>query len=278
MESCGRSPLPLSTPSQDLRRLSSLLCGDRDLMRDKSVAKGLNVWERRRWRSRTAVMTLTWMLIGAAGLITAIGFISVSLYFSAILPSLYTVCSLLGFLWLRRKNREGLSELDSSTSVYQEWQFFMLLILPPAVSLIVGGLTTSRFVASWTIIAPAGSIFFCQQPRILSSAVHSRWAFIQLIGRIQKSIHMYSPVMADTNVVATSAAFFAINIFLVFVDPYLVPLEIPPIRLQQVHNLLCNAECIGAINMPGFRTVCARHLVAAEPCVRACVWAYCIYI
>ena len=234
MVSCGKPPG--SPAPKDLRRFSALMCGDRDLIRDGSVSK--NIWERRRLRSRTAVMTMTWMLTGVAGFTTAAAYSYLSLFFSALPSFIYTVCSFIGFRMLRLKNRIGLADLDSNIFVYQEMQLILLLILPPAMHLMVGGLNTSSNVVVWSIMAPAGSIFYCQKPQALRGALDSQWVFARVLGKIQQSLQTLCPVMADTNVWIVTSAFLAVNVFLTSIDPYVIPLETPPLRLRQVSGTM----------------------------------------
>ncbi len=221
-------------PRKDIRRFSSWMCGDRDLVRDETIANRVTVWERRRWRSRTAVMAIMWTLTGVAAITIATAFSSYSLYFASIPPGVYTVCSLLGFLALRHRNMRGLADFDSRTFMYQEMQLILLLILPTAMHFVVGGLESSSCVTTWCIMAPAGSIFYCHRPQLFDSSLEHRWWHIRVISKIQDAIMDFCPVMADTNVVCLTVAFVAVSLATIAIDPFVIALETPPPVLRQV--------------------------------------------
>ena len=221
-------------PRKDVRRFSKWMCGDRDLVRDETIANRVTVWERRRWRSRTAVMGIMWTFTGVAALTIATAFSSFSLSVASIPPALYTLCSLLGFLALRQKNMRGLADFDSSTFIYQEMQLILLLILPTLSHVVVGGFDSSSNVTTWCIMAPAGSIFYCHHPKELVFDLESRWWHIRVIYKLQLVIREFCPVMADTNVLCMTVAFVAISLTTIAIDPYVIAIDHPPPVLRQV--------------------------------------------
>jgi hypothetical protein len=218
----------------DRRRFSTWVCGNRDLVRDETITNRVNVWERRRWISRTDVMSITWTCTGIAALTIATSFSAYSLYVAAMPPGIYTIFIFLGFLALRHKNTRGLADFDSSTSMFQEMHLILILLLPTTMHILVGGIATSSFVLTWSIMAPAGSIFFCHKPKVFAGGLESRWWQIRVISKLQHAIREISPVMADTNVACLTMAYVAISLATIAVDPYITAIDLPPPALRQV--------------------------------------------
>ena len=188
-------------------------------------------WERRRWVSRTAAMALTWILTGICGILWGSVYVYFSLSRASMPPFLYSAACFLGFLSLHGINKFQLAKIESTVFAFRQMQLILILILPFLMHIVLGGLKNSSAscVMSWSIIAPAGAIFYCHQPNSRRRAIANSAKSLS-----SSSNDALSPVLSDWHVRIAFFAYVSISIVMIAIDPLLPFVDPPPLLLRQV--------------------------------------------
>ena len=163
------------------------------------------------------------------------------MYRASIPPFAYSLCCVVGFAVLRSMNKAKLASLERNVSVFRHVQLFLILMLPLVMHIILGGLSGSRSsdVMTWSIIAPAASIFYYLRPstHAVRPDIHGwaagRWTFALLHG-ITRSL----PVLVDASVFQAAVWFVGLSVALIACDPLLQTPDTPPLLLRQVFGAL----------------------------------------
>ena len=182
--------------------------------------------------SRTAAMALVWILTGICGILWGCVYVWFSLSRASMPPLLYSAVCFLGFLALRVINKFHVTNIESSVFAFRQLQLILILAMPVVMHIILGGLANSSAscVMSWSIIAPAGAIFYSHRPRSLQRniAKTSRAASIFR--------HTLSSVFADRYVSLVILADILVISVVIIIDPLLPSVEPPPLVLRQVSS------------------------------------------
>jgi hypothetical protein len=164
-------------------------------------------------------------------------YLAFSLYWASLPPFVYSGFCAIGFLVLRITNKLQLVHLKSSIAAFRQLQLVLILTLPLSMQIVLGGLNGSRAscVMAWSIIAPAGSIFYCHRPAaFVSPSVITARGLLGLFRRFAADVGQSFPVLADGSVAGISAAFVALSALLIASQPAQPRMPDPPLILRQV--------------------------------------------
>ncbi len=221
-------------------------------------------WEQRRWTSRTAAMALVWILTGLSGFLWGLVYLSFSMYLAAAPPFIYSSACLVGFLVLQRLNQTNNAKVESAVLVFKQIQLVLILVLPISMHLVLGGLyhSNASLVMSWSIIAPAGAIFYCQIPSTRPAPIclkcHLPFSVSSLVAGCLNKVTAFPFVLADTHVAILVTAYMAASAVIIACEPFLPGVPPPPLLLRQ-------ASCTSDARNPFTACTAELHSRSAVP-------------
>ena len=148
-------------------------------------------------RLKRAVLVLFPVLVSTIAIVWVVTYWAVGLRFSALIPLVYQVVSVVGLIVLVRTKRTRGMQLS---------QLWLMLLLPPVLQWSLGGFVSGSAMVIWSFLAPLGALLF------LGRAEAVPW-FVGFLGVVASSglIEVLAPRNVDVPS-GISVSFLALNV------------------------------------------------------------------
>jgi hypothetical protein len=175
-------------------------------------------------------------LTGLCGILWSSVYLCFSLSLASIPPFIYSAACFIGFIALLGINKFRLAKLEPTVFIFRQIQLILIFVLPVTMHIVLGGLNNSSAscVMSWSIIAPAGAIFYCNRQSSIWRAVG------ECAQALSQARDVLPLVLADRYVLVAIIAYTTVSIVVIAIDPLIPSTEPPPLLLRQV---ILRANC-----------------------------------